>query len=298
MPALIPAGLLLSGLLAAPPVQPAAAPAVEQAPPTETAPTARNARKPDGADRGDDTEATEEDARRSGNKGEYGPWYVREPVSESTRPIESTPPPRFSVGGGAFCFLEDSPCKSALILAADVGAGFNAVSGDGGFDVPYTQFRVLGGVTVRPLYLAKKKWHPWGLGVLANYSIGSGTVGRADEEGIAAERDSTTAFRVGAINQLWLTRKRNGLHLDLFVGGVNSTVAKANTGRFWGTSTDLAFGFGGWGSVFASADFLDRDTRIVFGFRGHAIVAAPISGLVILGMVLGGASLGIVQEAS
>lgn len=226
----------------------------------------------------------------------YGPFKAPEAPSDVQRPIE--PPgsegrPFLSVGQGAFCFLEDSFCRASLIVAADVGAGINIISGSRGFDVPYTQARILGGATVRPLYLARGRWHPWGLGLIGSWSIGAGTVAKGSGDIQAVERDFTESYRIGVVNQLWLNPRRNSAHFDLTLGGVNSSVFSSETGRFWGTHVDVAAGMGGWGALFMSGDFLDRDTRVVFGFRGHGIVAAPVAGLVILGLLAGGANLAV-----
>jgi len=215
----------------------------------------------------------------------------RDAVEHAIRPVDSDAP-FGSVADGNFCFVEASECRTSLIWWADVGAGFNSIQGDEGFDVPYTQVRFGGGYVVRPLYLARRSWHPWGLGVTGSWSLGSGSVipgGSTGGEFI--ERDLITAVRVGAFNQLWLSQKRHALHVDITLGAVNSSVFKAATGRFWGTNAELGLGFGGWGGVFVNADFLDQDTRIVFGFKGHAIAAAPIVGLVLAGLAAGGASL-------
>jgi hypothetical protein len=92
------------------------------------------------------------------------------------------------------------------------------------------------------------------------------------------------------INQIWLAEKRNALHLDFTLGGVNSSVLDA-PGRYWGTHAEVAVGFGGWGGLYAAGDFLDQDMRVFFGLRGHGIATAPLIGLIVLGLVAGGVAL-------
>lgn len=201
--------------------------------------------------------------------------------------------PLFSVKDGVFCFVEDAQCWMSLLLWADVGAGINAIETDEAFDVPYTQVRVGGGLTIRPLQSRNGgDWHPWALGISTSYSWGSGSVLPGTDDTPFIERSVTPAFRIGLLNQLWFGPRRNGLHLDATLGLVRSTVFKASSDqRYSGTNVEIGFGFGGWGGVFTNADFLDGDTRIVFGFKGHGIAMAPIAGLVISGLLLGGVSL-------
>jgi hypothetical protein len=226
---------------------------------------------------------------------EWGPFYEPAPASDLTYANEPRRPyPLFSVGRGAFCFLEDAQCSAALIADADIGIGINSLGGSRSLDVPYTQFRARGGFTVRPLSLAQGRWRAWGLGVVGSWSIGSASlVAGGDADDPFEDVDETgplESWRVAAINQVWLAQKRNALHVDFTLGAVNSTVMQF-PGRFWGTHAELALGWAGWAAIFASADFLDQDTRAVVGARVHAIPAAPVVLLVILGMVAGGASL-------
>src|SRR5262249_30741022 len=97
-------------------------------------------------------------------------------------------------------------------------------------------------------------------------------------------------YRVALVNQLWLTQKRHALHLDFTLGAANSQVL-AYTGRYWGTTAEVALGFGGWGGLFLGGDFLDGDTRVVLGMRGHAIATVPMIALILLGLVAGGVAL-------
>jgi hypothetical protein len=199
-----------------------------------------------------------------------------------------------SVKRGAFCFVEDAMCKSALLASAHVAVGMNVLRGDFGFTTPYTQYGFRGGATLRPLWLAKKKWSPWALGVVVMWSRGSGqftnpnslTPGAVN----SSERTSyTDALRIAAVNQIWLGRQRfRAFHLDVTLGAVQSTSVGVG-GAFWGTHTELAGGFGGWAALFVGADFLDGDTRVTFGLRAHALPAAPIVALVVLGLLAGGA---------
>ncbi len=230
---------------------------------------------------------------------DFGPFFEPEPVSEVKFPGDATRPDRkqpfASVAGGMFCFVEDSVCGASLIADADVGVGLNIINSDRGLDVPYTQFRIRGGLTLRPLRLAKKRWHPWGVGVVASWSLGSGSI-------TATSRDPTTAlldvtetepirtWRVALLNQIWLSQKRNALHLDFTLGGSNSTVLDAS-GRYWGTHAEVALGMGGWGGLYLAGDFLDQDTRVFFGMRGHGIATGPLIALIVLGLVAGGVAL-------
>src|SRR5690606_29155834 len=123
---------------------------------------------------------------------DFGPIYEPEPVSEVKFPGDARRPdhnkPFGSGGGGVRCFVEDSVCGASLIADADVGVGLNVITSDRGFDVPYTQFRVRGGITLRPLRLSKqKRWHPWGVGMVASWSLGSGSI-------TATSRDPTEAL--------------------------------------------------------------------------------------------------------
>lgn len=218
---------------------------------------------------------------------ERSPFFAGEPPSETAFVNGPRPgdPPRFSVGKGAFCFVDDSFCRSALILTADVGIGTNLFGGAKP-DLPYAQFNFRGGLVVKPLTIGRKDaWHPWGIGLLGSWSRGTGSpAGGKYPNGTP----HTDAWRVIMINQLWLSKKRNGLHLDLDLGVVRSTLY-GRPGQFFGTHAGLSANWGGWGGLFMSADLLDHDTRIVFGFRGNGLAAAPAIGLVLLGLLAGGA---------
>lgn len=240
------------------------------------------------------SEADTEIASLPEQPNSVGPFYGPPEQDEIEHAIEPVggDRPFGSVADGAFCFVESSACQTSLIWWADVAAGFNAIQGDEGFDVPYTQVRLGGGYVVRPMFLARRHWHPWGLGITGSWSLGSGSVipgGSTGGEFI--ERDLITAARFGILNQIWLSQKRHALHADITLGVVNSSVFKAAEGRFWGTNAEFGLGFGGWGGIFVNADFLDQDTRVVFGFKGHAIAAAPVVGLILAGLAAGGASL-------
>lgn len=230
---------------------------------------------------------------------DFGPFYEGEPVSEVRFPGDETRPDRehpfASVAGGTFCFVEDSMCGASMIADADVGVGLNVITSDRGFDVPYTQLRVRGGLTVRPIILAKRRWHAWGIGVVGSWSLASSsiTVTNPDPEDPnvnVTETQPIQTYRVALINQLWLSRKRNALHLDFTLGAANSSVLDF-PGRYWGTTAEVALGFGGWGGLYLGGDFLDGDTRVVLGLRGHAIATGPLIALVVLGLVAGGVAL-------
>lgn len=234
---------------------------------------------------------------------DFGPFYEAEPATEvehASRVREAHP--FFSVGKGAFCFVEDSNCRSSLLVAADIAAGLNVISGDGGFDVPLTQYRVLGGVSIRPFYLSRHKWHPWGLGATFDWSRASGPVaaGETDDAGnvVANEdRKHIASIRMALLNQIWLSQKKNALHIDIKIGAIQSSVlnfpgpagcSNANGRCYWGTMAEVGLGFGGWGTVYVGGDFLDSDTRVFVGFRVHGIAAAPVAGLAVAGYAAGG----------
>ena len=242
---------------------------------------------------GDDPELTPPDlAPRDSREvdGALRPFYAPDTPVETSFALERTSAlPPLSVAKGRFCFIEDSFCRAAMIFTGDVGVGMNALSGRGGLDLPFTQARVSLGATVRPFVLARKQWHPWGLGLVGSWSVASGSILGIEDERVT-ERDLNDSWRLDLVNQAWLGQKRNALHLDFALGAVNSPVYKSASGRFWGTHAELGLGFGGWAGIFLSADFLDQDTRVVFGMKGHGLAAAPIAGLVILGLIAGGAS--------
>jgi hypothetical protein len=221
---------------------------------------------------------------------EHGPFFVDEPVSDTkfaTDPRAGRKAPILSVGDGAFCFVDDAKCRASLVLSASVGLGLRAAA-DAGPDIPYAQFMFRGGIVARPLALSRKTWHPWGLGVIGSWSRGTGSITLAGEEREPSQTHHTDAWRLGLHNQIWLSQKAHGMHLDFTLGGVRSDVL--TTGQpLWGTHAEVGFGWGGWLGLFASGDFLDRDTRVVFGLRGHAIAAGPIIALALAGLALGGA---------
>lgn len=230
----------------------------------------------------------------SGPAPEHGPFFA--PVAATESEFASGPPktapPRFSVAKGAFCFVEDSQCRSALIASVDVGVGVNAIAGDRGVDLPYAHYNFRGGFTLRPITLIKNRWNPWAIGAMASWSRGTGVVaitGSPDDAGGGIETTPhTTAYRFGLVNQLWLSQKRNAFHIDLTVGLVRSSVL-TYLGWYNGTHLEVAAGWGGWGGFFVSGDFLDGDSRVITGFRAHAIPALPAIGLVLLGLLAGGA---------
>lgn len=218
---------------------------------------------------------------------EHGPFYAGEPISDTAFPNGTHPadPPRFSLGRGAFCFVDDSYCKTALLLSADVGIGVNIVSAPTRLDVPYAQYNFRGGVVFKPmLRRGEGGWHPWGVGAAASWS--RGTASPTSKSALTSEH--TDAWRIILVNQLWLSKKRNGFHLDLDLGIVRSNVL-GSKGKFFGTHAALSANWGGIGGLFMATDLLDNDSRIVFGFRGNGIAAAPLIGLVLLGLLAGGA---------
>lgn len=237
------------------------------------------------------TEA-EDETETSGPKGPPEPTFMVAPRDEVTWGVPPRTRPLLSVGQGTFCFIEDASCKASLLAFADIGAGFNAIESDEAFDVPYTQFRVGGGFTVRPLTLAGQGWHPWSTGLVVSHSWGSGSVLPGTDDSTFVERDVTRALRIGLVQQLWFGPRRNALHVDAIIGVVRSNVFNAvSQEAYSGTNVELGLGFGGWGGVFVNGDFLDGDARIVMGFKGHALAAMPVAALVISGLLLGGVSL-------
>jgi hypothetical protein len=227
--------------------------------------------------------------------GEYGPFFEAEPTSEvrSPTPRARSGQPLFAVGGGVFCFVEDTRCKSSLIADFDFGVGVNVVGSDRGIDVPFTQWRARGGFTVRPFYLARDEWHRWGLGASVSYAQGSpqvatGQVDTSDPFADVNETGPLKSLRVDVNNQLWMSQKRNALHVDFTIGAARTTVLDA-PGLYWGTHAEVGMGWGGLAGFYGSLDFLDQDLRAVFGFRTHAAFAGPIIGILALGLAAGGA---------
>jgi hypothetical protein len=239
--------------------------------------------------------AAPDDAPRDGtprkrNPGEYGPFFEKEPPSDTRFGASIAPArkPFGSVGGGAFCFIDGSWCRASLLISAGVAAGLRVPASDAGPDVPYAAFTVQGGVVIRPFMYAGRNWHPWGLGLVANWSRGTGSVTTSAGATEHASSNRTDAVSVAVHNQIWLSKRPHGLHLDLSVGAVRSQVLTSNA-KLWGTHAEVGFGVGGWATLFAGADFLDRDTRIMLGLRAHGIAAGPIILLALAGMALGGA---------
>lgn len=223
---------------------------------------------------------------------EYGPFFVADAPSDTR--FASDPrkgkAPRFSVGQGAFCFVDDTHCKASLLIDATVAGGIRAPASQKGPDVPYAHFGFRGGLVVRPLMFKRKAWHPWGVGVVGGWTLGTGAVVvQSSDEGVEkSDTERTPAVRIGLVNQLWLSQRPHAMHIDFTLGGVRSPVLTSGVSLI-GTHAEVAFGWGGWGALYAAGDFLDRDTRVSFGFRAHGIAAAPVVALAILGAALGGA---------
>ena len=218
---------------------------------------------------------------------EHGPFFAGEPASDTAFPngVRPANPPRFSLGRGAFCFLDDSYCKSSLVLTADVGIGVNMISAPTRLDLPYAQYNFRGGVVFKPMLQRREGgWHPWGIGVVGSWS--RGTASPTTKSALTSEH--TDAWRIILVNQLWLSKKRHGFHLDLDLGIVRSNVL-GSKGKYYGTHAALSANWGGLGGLFLATDILDNDSRIVFGFRGNGVAAAPIIGMILLGLLAGGA---------
>lgn len=227
---------------------------------------------------------------------EHGPFFAAEAPTEAR--FSTGPPPgatpRLSVGKGLFCFVEDSQCKLSLLASIDVGVGVNIIAGDRGVDLPYAHYNFRGGLTLRPLTLIRKRWHWWSVGGVASWSRGTGTLASngsfydGDPDSLVAT-ESTQTYRVALINQLWLSQKRNAFHIDATVGLARSTVLTSVERFYNGFHLEVAGGWGGWGSLFVSGDFMYKDARVILGFRGHGIATAPAVGLILLGLLAGGA---------
>lgn len=265
---------------AATPEGPTSASAPEASAPLEGTPEAEPA-----ATETEDVAAADEDE-------DYGPFFMADAPSDAA--FASQPrkgkAPRFSVGDGAFCFVDDTHCKASLLVDATVAGGIRAPASHKGPDIPYAHFGFRGGLVVRPLMFKRKAWHPWGVGVVGGWTLGTGSVVvQSSDEGVEkSDTERTPAVRIGVVNQIWLSQRPHAMHIDFTLGGVRSPVLTSGVSLI-GTHAEVAFGWGGWGAVYAAGDFLDRDTRVSFGFRAHGIAAAPIVALAILGAALGGA---------
>lgn len=229
---------------------------------------------------------------RKRNPGEYGPFFEAEAPSDSKpgASLQRGDKPLLSVGKGAFCFVDGSWCRASLLISAGVAAGMRVPASNAGPDVPYSQFNVHGGFVVRPMMYAGRTWHPWGLGIVSSWSRGTGsvTVRGSSENTEVGETQRTDATRIALMNQVWLSKKPHGLHLDLSLGVVRSAVLDSNV-ALWGTHAEIGFGIGGWATLFAGGDFLDRDARVMLGMRAHGIAAGPLIALALAGMAIGGA---------
>lgn len=241
------------------------------------------------ADEADDLVLQADGGEEEGS--EFGPFFEGEPPSDTAFPSEarSLDKPLLSVGNGAFCFVEDSRCKASMILSASVAAGIRVPAGDAGPQIPFAQFTFRGGLVVRPKMLVRQSWHAWGVGLVGSWSQGTGSVTNLASDSLdTRQTEKTTTVRVAALNQLWLSKKSNALHFDVSLGGARSEILTTGVER-WGPHAEVGLGWGGWGGVYASSDFLEDDTRVVFGFRGHGIAAGPIVAMVLAGLALGGA---------
>ncbi len=222
---------------------------------------------------------------------DFGPFFTGPPASETAfvqAPRRGSGlAPRLSVRDGLFCFVEDAHCVASLLASTDVGIGM-AIIGENGPDLPYAQITFRGGFSLRPVTLRRKRYHPWALGLAASYSVGTGGIRLQAEDVVETAR--TQATRIALVNQLWLWHRPHAFHLDASIGAVRSGVLGRDERihDLWGTHVELALGFGGWASLVVSGDFLDEDTRIVFGFRTHALAGVPVAGLTALGLWAGG----------
>lgn len=231
-------------------------------------------------------------AKSADEDADFGPFFEGDGPSDTAFASEprKSKAPRFSVGQGAFCFVDGSHCKASLIADASVAAGLRAPASNKGPDMPYAHFGFRGGLVIRPLMFKRKAWHPWGVGVVGGWTLGTGAVEvESTNDGLNKDdTERTPATRFGVVNQLWLSQRPHALHIDFTLGGVRSPVLASGVPLI-GTHAEVAFGWGGWGALYAAGDFLDQDTRVSFGFRAHGIAAGPIIALAILGAALGGA---------
>lgn len=276
------------------PATPEAAPTVAPAAPEAAAPEGtRSYEAPlSGPAPADEAPADAVAGKAADEDVDHGPFFVGDGPSDTafaTQPRKRKTP-LLSVGQGAFCFVDDTHCKTSLLADASVAAGVRAPASHKGPDMPYAQYGFRGGLVIRPLMFKRKDWHPWGIGVVGGWSQGTGSVVvQSTEDGVEkSDTDRTPAVRVGLVNQLWLSQKPHAMHIDFTLGGVRSPVLTSGIPLI-GTHAEVAFGWGGWGALYAAGDFLDRDTRISFGFRAHGIAAGPLIALAVLGAALGGA---------
>jgi hypothetical protein len=278
---------------AAPTAAPEAAPAAAPEAAPEATPTAAPAIEAPLSGPAPADEAPAEVAGKAADEDvDHGPFFVGDGPSDTafaTQPRKRKTP-LLSVGQGAFCFVDDTHCKTSLLADATVAAGVRAPASNKGPDMPYAHYGFRGGLVIRPLMFKRKDWHPWGIGVVGGWSLGTGAVVvQSTDEGVEkSDSDRTPAVRVGLVNQLWLSQKPHAMHIDFTLGGVRSPVLTSGVSLI-GTHAEVAFGWGGWGALYAAGDFLDRDTRISFGFRAHGIAAGPLIALAVLGAALGGA---------
>lgn len=231
-------------------------------------------------------------AKAEDEDSDYGPFFEAEAPSDTAfaTTARKRKAPVLSVGNGAFCFVDGSHCKASILADATVAAGLRAPASNKGPDMPYAHFGFRGGLVIRPLMFRRKAWHPWGVGVVGSWTLGTGalTVQAGDEGLEQSETERTPAARFGLVNQVWLGQRPHAMHIDFTLGGVRSPVLTSGV-PLVGTHAEVAFGWGGWGAVYASGDFLDRDTRVALGFRAHGVAAAPLIALAVLGAALGGA---------
>ncbi len=231
-------------------------------------------------------------AEEAEEDGDYGPFFEPDAPSDATFATEGRrrKTPVLSVGNGAFCFVDGSHCKVSLLVDATVAAGMRIPASNKGPDMPYAHYGFRGGLVLRPIMFRRRAWHPWGIGVVGSWTMGTGAVVvESTNDGVdQGSTEQTPATRFALVNQLWLTQKPHAPHLDFTLGVVRSPVLTSGVPLI-GTHAEFAFGWGGWGAVYGAADFLDRDTRVSLGIRAHGVASAPIIALAILGMALGGA---------
>lgn len=223
---------------------------------------------------------------------DFGPFFEADAPSETTFATKGRKgkAPVLSFGNGSFCIVDGSHCKVSLLADATVAAGMRVPASNKGPDMPYAHYGFRGGFVMRPLMFKRKAWHPWGIGLMGSWTMGTGAVAvESSEDGLSNDStERTPATRFGLVNQVWLSQRPHAMHIDATIGGVRSPVLTSGH-SLWGTHAEIAFGWGGWGALYASGDFLSQDTRIGFGVRTHAVAAGPLIALAILGAALGGA---------
>jgi hypothetical protein len=199
---------------------------------------------------------------------EVGPFFVEEPPEETRFPggPRRADPPRFSIGRGKFCFVDDAACRASLIATADVGVGVNVTRGA---DYSFAQFNFRGGLVLKPLTLTKDGgWHPWGLGLGAGWSRGTGNPRqhgrrhRDDPHARLARHPRQPAVAVAEAQRL--PPRPRPRHRPLHRARQHE--------QYFGTHAGLSANWGGWGGLFLAAT---SSTRTPASCSASAATASP-----------------------